>query len=254
MSTERTSELERRAAIHRALGDPGRLALVDALVHGDASPSELQRALGMTSNLLAHHVDVLAGVGLVRRGRSEGDRRRSYLTLVPDSLDRLGVSDGFRAERIVFVCTENAARSQLAAALWTGQSQVPVASAGTHPAVRIHPGALAAAHRHELDLTPQRPRRLDDVLRAGDMVITVCDRAHEELPTDPPHAHWSIADPARAGTDEAFDAAFRELTDRVGRLAPTARPAQSDPAQSDPAQSDPAQSDPVQSTRRWRQK
>jgi protein-tyrosine-phosphatase len=55
-------------------------------------------------------------------------------------------------------------------------------------------------------------------------VITVCDRAHEFLTTHPVRAHWSIPDPARAGTDEAFDAALRELTDRISRLAPAVAP------------------------------
>ncbi|GAA5149219.1 helix-turn-helix domain-containing protein [Pseudonocardia eucalypti] len=218
------SELERRAELHRALGDPGRLALVDALALGDASPSELQRALGMASNLLAHHVDVLAGAGIVRRVRSEGDRRRSYLTLVPGVLDDLAPSATVEAARVVFVCAENAARSQLAAALWTGHNPVPADSAGTRPADRIHPGALAAAARHRLPIADRRPRRLDEVLRPGDLVITVCDRAHEELPGDVAAAHWSIPDPARGGGDQAFDESFHQLTGRITRLAPAIQP------------------------------
>ncbi len=211
--------------MHRALGDPGRLALVDALVLGDASPSALAASLGMASNLFAHHVDVLVEAGVVRRVRSEGDRRRSYLTLEPAAFDGLNPAVQLSAPRIVFVCTENAARSQLAAALWAGRSDVPAASAGTHPAATINPGAIAAARRHDLPLIPSRPRHLADVLRPDDVVITVCDRAHEGLPTGPLHAHWSVADPARAATDDAFDTALRELNARISRLAPTVRPA-----------------------------
>lgn len=221
MRIERESELGRRAALHAALGDPGRLAIVDALVGGDASPSRLGEQLGMASNLLAHHIGVLEGAGVLRRVRSEGDRRRSYLTLVPGALDGLHPAGWVSAPRIVFVCTENAARSQLAAALWAGHSDVPVASAGTHPAPQVHPGAVAAAQRHSIALHPQAPRRLADVLRPGDVVITVCDRAHEQLPAALERAHWSVADPARTGEDEAFDLAFRELTERITRLAPT---------------------------------
>jgi Protein-tyrosine-phosphatase len=218
------AELERRAAVHGALGEPGRLAIVDALVLGDASPSHLQRSLGMASNLLAHHVDVLEGVGVVRRIRSEGDRRRSYLTLLPGALDGLLPVAAVVAPRILFVCTENAARSQLAAALWAGHSAVPAASAGTHPAPRVNPGAIAAARRHDVPLEPRQPRLLDEVVRAGDVVITVCDRAHEELPASLRHAHWSVADPARPGTDDAFDRSLRELTGRIARFAPTVSP------------------------------
>src|SRR5918999_6005354 len=89
MSGERDHGLVRRAAVHAALGDPGRLAIVDALLLGEASPSELQRLLAMPSNLLAHHVRVLEQAGVVTRHRSEGDRRRSYLRLTPGSLEAL---------------------------------------------------------------------------------------------------------------------------------------------------------------------
>src|SRR5512132_2810919 len=87
MTSERDNALVRRAAVHAALGDPGRLAIVDALALGEASPSELQRLLAMSSNLLAHHVRVLEQVGAVSRHRSEADRRRTYLALVPGALD-----------------------------------------------------------------------------------------------------------------------------------------------------------------------
>lgn len=208
--------------MHKALGDPGRLALVDALLLGDAAPSELQRLLSMSSNLLAHHVGVLTRAGLVQRRQSEGDQRRSYLTLVPGVLDRLLPRTALPARRIVFVCTENAARSQLAVALWRGCSPVPAESAGTHPGPRVHPSAVAAARRHRLPMQPRTPVQLAQVFRTGDIVITVCDRAHEELDElgSPGAAHWSIPDPVRVGTPAAFDAVLDELCNRVARLAP----------------------------------
>lgn len=228
MSVERSSDVVRRATVHNALGDPGRLAITDALVLGDSSPSVLQRELGIASNLLAHHLRVLERAGVVRRTRSEGDRRRSYLTLVPGALDDLSPAGAITAPRIVFVCTENAARSQLAAAMWSHRSAVPAASAGTHPATRIHPGTLDAAQRHHVPLEPQNPRFFDDVVRRGDVVITVCDRAHEELPAEIAHHHWSIADPATPATvsaiEHAFDRAVDEIGGRVARLAPAVHP------------------------------
>src|SRR5689334_8620983 len=119
MRAEATEDgrLARRAALHAAMADAGRLAIVDTLTWGEASSSELGARLGMTSNLLAHHLNVLAEVGLVTRHRSEGDRRRSYVALVRDTLDTLtptgaphviGAFQG--AERVVFVCTHNSAR------------------------------------------------------------------------------------------------------------------------------------------------
>jgi ArsR family transcriptional regulator, arsenate/arsenite/antimonite-responsive transcriptional repressor / arsenate reductase (thioredoxin) len=213
----------RRAAVHAALGDPGRLTIVDALVLGEASPSELQQLLDMPSNLLAHHVRVLERAGVITRQRSEGDRRRSYLRLTPGTLEALRPTAVRGAVRVVFVCTENSARSQLATAIWAGTGAVSATSAGTHPAPAVHPGAVAAAARHRLPLMPTTPRHVDDVLRPDDVVITVCDSAHEELGPGPDRLHWSIRDPARRGDDAAFDQAIDELTDRIGRLAPAIR-------------------------------
>jgi protein-tyrosine-phosphatase len=219
MDVERMADLARRAAVHAALSDPARLAIVDALTVGDASPSELASMLDMPSNLLAHHLKVLESERLVFRTRSEADRRRSYLHLVPGAFDGLLHKPDRRTRRVLFVCTANSARSVLAASLWRRRSRVPAASAGTHPADRIDPGAVTAAQRHHLPLRRLRPRDIRDVLADGDLVVTVCDGAHEELGA---HAdlHWSVPDPVRRATDDAFDAAVEELTRRVDDLAP----------------------------------
>ena len=145
MNAESITELERRAAVHAVLADPARLAITDTLADGDAAPSELAAMLAMPSNLLAHHLRVLEEAGMVTRHRSEGDRRRSYLRLVPGSLDRLAGPPARSARRVLFVCTANSARSHLAAALWRQASTVPAASAGTRPAATIDPGAIDAA-------------------------------------------------------------------------------------------------------------
>ena len=210
----------RRASIHAALGDPGRLAIVDRLLMDDASPSELQLLLSMPSNLLAHHVRVLEAADVVRRSRSEGDRRRTYLSLNAEALEAMVPTAARRAERVVFVCTENSARSQLAVAIWNRHEALPAASAGIHPAAQVHPGAIAAARRHQLPIRGGRPQHIDDVLAAGDLVIAVCDNAHEELPSDMPRIHWSIPDPGRSSTAEAFNRTVDALTARIDRLVP----------------------------------
>jgi protein-tyrosine-phosphatase/DNA-binding HxlR family transcriptional regulator len=207
--------------VHAALGEPTRLAIVDSLVAGDASPGELAAALGLPTNLLAHHVNVLARVGLVARTRSEGDRRRTYLRLVPEALAGLTPTTAWQAPRVVFVCTHNSARSQLAAALWARRSSVPAASAGTRPARRVHPRAVHVARRHGLRLEDARPVAVRDVLAADDLVIAVCDNAYEELAAPHrPRLHWSVPDPARIGTDAAFQLAYTDLAGRIDRLAP----------------------------------
>jgi protein-tyrosine-phosphatase/DNA-binding HxlR family transcriptional regulator len=224
MNLESDSSLARRAAIYAALGDPARLRIVDILTTGDAAPSELIEALGMPSNLLAHHLKVLREVGLVSSHRSQGDGRRQYLrlaehtgTVTPHAVPTPTPTP--TPARVVFVCTANSARSHLAAALWRRNSDVPSASAGTHPAARIDPGAIEAAGRHDLPLPRLRPRALADVIGEGDLVITVCDLAHEELGV-PHELHWSIPDPVRVGTTAAFDAALDEIEGRVRALAP----------------------------------
>jgi protein-tyrosine-phosphatase len=219
MSAELSAELVRRAAVHAALADPARLRITDMLAAGDASPSELAAMLAMPSNLLAHHVRVLEEAGILTRRRSEGDRRRTYLQLVPGSLEALAAPAGPAAHRVLFVCTANSARSHLAAALWRRASTIPAVSAGTHPADSIAPGAVAAAGRHQLPLPRLRPRHLSQVRRDGDLIISVCDRAHEEL-GDLAVVHWSVPDPVPAGDPASFDAALATLADRVGRLAP----------------------------------
>jgi protein-tyrosine-phosphatase len=218
---ELDSDMARRVQIHAALADPGRLAIVDRLLIADSSPSELQAAVSMSSNLIAHHLGVLEGAGIVRRTRSEGDRRRTYLQLIPETLDALVPAAARQAERVVFVCTHNSARSQLAVAVWQRRSSLPAASAGTHPAAHVHPRAVAAAQRHNLPMQPQAPRHLNDIVSPSDLVIAVCDSAHEELPADTRRIHWSIPDPARTADEDAFDRALDDLTRRIDRLAPT---------------------------------
>jgi ArsR family transcriptional regulator, arsenate/arsenite/antimonite-responsive transcriptional repressor / arsenate reductase (thioredoxin) len=218
MNVEWSSSVVARARSHAALGEPARLAIVDRLVLGDASPGELSRALGVPSNLLAHHVKQLEQAGMVERSRSEGDHRRTYLRLRPEALTHLAPEGVVHAPRVVFVCTHNSARSQLAAALWGRRSSVPAASAGTEPARQVHPRAVAAAREHGLSLAQARTAHIAEVLRPDDLVVAVCDNAHEQLDVD--RLHWSVPDPSRTGTDAAFDRAFTDLADRVDRLAP----------------------------------
>ena len=110
MSAEPFS-LHARARIHAALGDPARLAIVDALTLGDASPGEIAADLDLPTNLVAHHVKVLQEAGLLVRTRSEGDRRRTYLRLIPGVLSTLTTARLDSAGWVVFVCTHNSARS-----------------------------------------------------------------------------------------------------------------------------------------------
>jgi protein-tyrosine-phosphatase len=199
------------------LGDPIRLMVVDELAGSDRTPGELAAATGVAPSLLAHHLGILEDAGVVTRRRSSGDGRRSYLHLLAGLGPEIGPVR-FRASGLLFVCTHNSARSQLAAALWNRSSDARAESAGTHPAARIHPGAVRAGRRLGLDLRRARPRGLDEISRAPDVVVTVCDQAREEL-GEQVSIHWSLADPVDVGTDRAFRAVAEELRERVDRLA-----------------------------------
>jgi protein-tyrosine-phosphatase len=235
------SSLESRAARHAALADVTRLAVVDLLAAQDASPREIAERLGLGSNLLAHHLAVLERAGVVERRRSEADRRRSYVRLVDEAAaEQAGVDGDADAEapwagavNLLFVCTGNSARSQLAAAIWNshrGDGVPPARSAGTHPAERVDPGAVDVAVRRGLQLAERPvglvPGDLDDAL-----VVTVCDAAHEELAAgavtgslEGSTLHWSVPDPVPLGGD-AFETAVDELERRIHRLRPVKEPA-----------------------------
>jgi protein-tyrosine-phosphatase len=219
MNVEVSDELAWRAAVHAALADPARLRLTDALSDGDASPKQLGAMLAMPSNLLAHHLRVLEQAGIITRRQSEGDHRRSYLQLIPGTLESLAGPAARTAPRVLFVCTANSARSHLAAALWRRASSIPAASAGTHPGAAIDPGAIDAAARHCLPLPRRRPRHIAEVRHDGDLVVTVCDLAYEEL-GDVVAVHWSVPDPVPVGDPGSFDEALAELVHRVERFAP----------------------------------
>jgi ArsR family transcriptional regulator, arsenate/arsenite/antimonite-responsive transcriptional repressor / arsenate reductase (thioredoxin) len=218
---DRAEARTRRAAMHRALGDERRLEIAGALWASDRSFSELASLTGMPTNLLAFHLDTLERAQLVARQRSEGDRRRRYLTLLPGAARLLDPPDHeVTADAdVLFVCTANSARSQLAAALWRARTGRPAASAGTHPARRVHPRAVAVARRHGLDLAGARPRRLDEVERTPALVVSVCDRANEEVLDLPgERLHWSVPDPV-PGPARAFEDAYSRIDERIARLA-----------------------------------
>ncbi len=126
--------------------------------------------------------------------------------------------------RVLFVCTGNSARSQMAEALlnhW-GRGAFRASSAGTFPAAAVHPLALRVLADVGLDGTGLRPKTVESVLGDGwDLVITVCDQARESCPIVPGlpmTAHWGVEDPAAALGDEAQRLrAFRLARDLLKR-------------------------------------
>lgn len=218
MNTDLQIVIRRRAAVHRALGDETRLAIIDTLWSQDCTPAQLRQRMGLRSNLLAFHLDVLEEAGLVSRHASQGDGRRRYVTLEPEAVMFAAPQDVQVVGRVLFVCTANSARSQLATALWRRYSPIPASSAGLRPADRVHRAAVTVARRHGLQLE-DRPRGYADVTQPPDLVISVCDRAGEAaLPFSVPSLHWSVADPVTDQRPGAFESAYEQLDARIVRF------------------------------------
>lgn len=201
-----------------------RLAIIDALLLSDRTPGELRQIVGSSSNLLAFHLDVLEGAGLVSRHRSQGDRRCRYVTVRDAALAGLGITPSdsgltLDAGPVLFVCSRNSARSQLAAALWTSRTGRDALSAGVDPAPRVHRHAVEVARRHRLDLDGAQPSGYEQIAATPELVVSVCDRAREAGPPfDAPLLHWSVPNPSGGDVDE-FERAYATLRHRVDRLA-----------------------------------
>jgi len=124
-------------------------------------------------------------------------------------------------QRVLFVCTGNSARSQMAEGLLRHEagSRFDVFSAGTHP-TQVRPEAVAVMHEIGVDISRHRSKSIDEFAgQEFDYVITVCDHANETCPVFPGHArrlHWSFEDPAAApGSEEQRKAVFRRVRDEI---------------------------------------
>ncbi len=211
-----------RARLHAALGDESRLAIAEELRFSDRSPTELMERLGMKSNLLAHHLDVLEESGAIDRIVSAGDARRRYVRLASAAVELMGPPPSLPQKEVLFLCTRNSARSQLASALWCARSGWPARSAGTHPAAVVNPGAVSAAKHAGTSLASAVPTLVGRIPRSV-QVITVCDLVHEELEPRDDWWHWSIPAPSASKKSMAFDAVVDELNERMTRVGvPTA--------------------------------
>ncbi len=129
-----------------------------------------------------------------------------------------------RPLRLLFLCTGNSARSQIAEALLQkkGWRRFITGSAGSHPAPAVNPLAIAVLGEYGIDWEGRKPKSIDDVMdEKWDFVITVCDRAKESCPIfpgQPVFAHWGLPDPAEAtGTGDERLRVFREAAVQLGR-------------------------------------
>jgi protein-tyrosine-phosphatase len=229
-------------------GHPLRWRLLSELASSDRQVRELTQVLGKPQNLVSYHLGRLRAGRLVSMRRSSADGRDAYysvdlarcgellagagealhpaLALAPPI--REGDASSGRRARVLFLCTGNSTRSQMAEALLLNLAadSVEARSAGSHPK-SVHPNAVSVMRERDIDITGNRSKHLGRFARRRfDYVITLCDRVREvcpEFPGHPERIHWSIADPALLGeTDEASYPAFQrtaaEIETRVGFL------------------------------------
>jgi protein-tyrosine-phosphatase/DNA-binding transcriptional ArsR family regulator len=227
-------------------GHPLRWRLLGDLARSDRTVRELTALAGEPQNLVSYHLAKLRDAGLVSARRSSADGRDAYyrvaLTRFGELLARSGAAlhPGLRllpppsaaptvTARVLFLCTGNSSRSQMAEALARARSggRVEACSAGSNPKP-LHPNAVRVMREeHGLDLAGQRPKHLRVFAQEPfDLVISLCDRVREvcpEFPGRPETIHWSIPDPAAAHADDeasysAFQQTADELEDRIGFL------------------------------------
>src|SRR5688572_17542862 len=194
-----------------------------ALSRSDYRVEELVKQIKQPHNLISYHLKRLRLQRLVSQRRSSADGRDIYYSLNYDQFRQLffeagqalhaGLSDTVTQPhlqsatvadapaRVLFLCTHNSARSQMAEGLLRnfGGDLVEVFSAGSEP-TSIHPLAVKVMAKTGIDLSQHRAKHLDEFAgRTFDYVITVCDRVREVcpvFPNDPQQIHWSFPDPA----------------------------------------------------------
>jgi protein-tyrosine-phosphatase/DNA-binding transcriptional ArsR family regulator len=232
----------------RLAGHPLRWRLLSELARSDRRVGELCELAGQRQSLVSYHLRQLRDGGVVSARRSVADGRDTYYVLelarCGELLVGAGASlhpglapvvgsqpaggSGSARTRVLFLCTGNSARSQMAEVLAEHLSAgvVRAASAGSHPKP-LHPNAVRVIRERGIDLAGRRSKHLSEFTGLRfDYVITLCDRVREvcpEFPGTPQAIHWSVCDPAREpGTDDetlpAFERTAAELETRIGFL------------------------------------
>ena len=231
-------------------GHPLRWRLLQELASSDRRVRELTELVDERQSLVSYHLGQLRDGRLVQMRRSSADGRDTYyaidlaacaeqlqaaggalhpgLRLVPEPRAATPVNGRARRRRVLFLCTGNSARSQIAEALIVQMSQgtIDAASAGSNPKP-LHPNAVRVMAERGVDIGTNRTKHLDQFAgQRFDAVITLCDKVREvcpEFPRHPRRAHWSIPDPALAGPTKrasypAFQQTANELEIRIGFL------------------------------------
>jgi protein-tyrosine-phosphatase/DNA-binding transcriptional ArsR family regulator len=218
-------------------GHPLRWRLLSELARSDRRVRELCGLVAQPQALVSYHLAKLRSQRLVSMRRSIADGRDVYYSLDLARCGTLLAETGVALHpglgpaptaparrdqplRLLFLCTGNSARSQMAEALAIelGGGAVEAFSAGSRPKP-LHPEAVRVMRERGIDIAGRRSKHLDDFTgERFDCVITLCDRVREvcpEFPGDPATVHWSIPDPARDDEPDAFDRVADEIGARI---------------------------------------
>jgi ArsR family transcriptional regulator, arsenate/arsenite/antimonite-responsive transcriptional repressor / arsenate reductase (thioredoxin) len=224
---------------------PVRWAVLTELARSDLRVHELTDLVGQSQNLISYHLGRLRKAGVVSARRSANDGRDTYYSLDLPRCRRLLAASGAalhpalrlaspptpagtprfgRGARVLFACTGNSARSQMAEAFLRQLTAgvVPAVSAGSDPK-SIHPFAVSAMVEYGIDIGGQRSKHLDTFMGGRfSHVVTLCDRVREVCPDfggGAEYIHWSVPDPTRDGSGyPAFQRTATELRTRVELL------------------------------------
>jgi protein-tyrosine-phosphatase len=202
----------------RMLAHPLRWQLVKELSPSDHRVQELVESVQQPYNLVSYHLKLLRMSGFVILRKSDADRRGFYYSLNWEKLQEeyqiaaLSLYPGWVwkvipqapthkiPRRVLFLCTHNSARSQMAEGLLRhlGGTDYLVFSAGSEPR-EVHPDSVTVMHELGIDISAQRCKHITEFQgQSFDEIITVCDRVREVCPTYDfckPTIHWSIPDP-----------------------------------------------------------
>lgn len=228
-------------------GHPLRWRLLSELAQSDRRVRELCGAVGEPQSLVSYHLRRLRAAQIVSTRRSSHDGRDAYYSLNLDRCSELLVQSGaalhpalrlapptagddpvrqrLRRPQVLFLCTGNSARSQIAEALLEQLSgnTIDAFSAGSNPKP-LHANAVRVLYERGLDISHRRSKHLRTFSRRRfDYVISLCDRVREvcpEFPGAPKTIHWSIPDPAvQPGSDTetypTFAQTATELEQRI---------------------------------------
>lgn len=236
------STTEHPAPLFRLLADPVGWHLVTNLAQSDYLVGDLATLLEQPPEQVSHYLTTLHQMGLVNQRQSDANPADTFYRL-----DLLALRDAFSSaglaihpvvggvedvtpealpptkQRVLFLCTGNSARSQMAEGLMChlSKGKVDVVSAGSQPS-QVHPLAVETMQQAGIDITQQRSKHMDEFLgQTFDYVITVCDRQREACPVfpgNPQQYHWSFPDPVTVEPEHAREQAFKSTANQLRNL------------------------------------